>query len=108
MAPTLDRLEVPLRRILLTSVAALALAGCHVVRYDTGRPASPRTVTIPLDFFLWGLTGNHVVDLDAACPEGVARWRNEARGSDVLIGLVTFGIWSPRTVTIECAEGRTR
>jgi hypothetical protein len=97
-----------LRRFLVVSLAALALAGCHVVRYDSGRPASQRVVTVPLNFFLWGLVGDRVVDLDAACPEGAARWQNQATAGDAFLDVITVGIWSPRTVKIECAEGRGR
>ncbi|HSM93860.1 MAG TPA: hypothetical protein VLT47_13335 [Anaeromyxobacteraceae bacterium] len=97
-----------MRRTLIASLAALALAGCHVVRYDTGRPASQRVVTVPLNFFVWGLVGDRAVDLDAACPDGAARWQNQATVGDAIIDVVTLGIWSPRTVRIECAEGGTR
>lgn len=100
--------EVVLRRIALVSFAALALAGCHVVRYDTGLPASPRVVTVPVNFYVWGLVGDAVVDLDAACPDGAARWQSQATPVDAILDVVTLGIWSPRTVTIECAEGRSR
>jgi hypothetical protein len=97
-----------LRRILLASLAALALAGCHVVRYDTGQPASPRVVTIPVRYFFWGLKGDPTIDLDAACPEGAARWESRATFTNKLLDVVTLGIYVPRTVIIECAEGRTR
>jgi hypothetical protein len=97
-----------LRRFVLASLAALALAGCHVVRYDTGRPASPRVVTIPVTYWFWGLRGNHAVDLDAACPEGAARWQSKATATDKLLDIVTLGIYVPRTIIIECAEGKTR
>ena len=92
-----------------TAVAALvALAvlasGCHVVRYETGRAASPRHVEQTVHFFFWGLAGKTTVDLDAACPEGVARWQSRATFGDVLADLLTLGIWSPRTVVLECVE----
>ncbi len=45
-----------------------------------------------------------MVDLDAACPEGVARWRSEARASDWFADVFTLGVYNPRTVTVECAE----
>jgi hypothetical protein len=95
-------------RLALVCLTLLALGGCHAVRFDTGRPASPRVVTVPVNFFVWGLIGNHVVDLDAACPEGAARWQNRASPLNAFVDLVTLGIWSPRTVIIECAEGRAK
>lgn len=97
-----------MRRLVLATLVAAALAGCHVVRYDTGLPASPRVVTVPVNFFAWGLVGKGVVDLDAACPEGTARWESRATFGDAFFDVITLGVWSPRTVTIECAEGRTR
>lgn len=97
-----------MRRTLLASIAALALAGCHVVKYDTGRPPGPRVVKIPLNFYLWGLVGERVVDLDVACPAGAARWENRATAGDAIIDVITVGVWSPRTVTVECVEGGAR
>lgn len=97
-----------MRRLALVTFAVIALAGCHVVKYDSGRPPGPRVVKIPLNFYLWGLVGNRVVDLDAACPGGAARWENRATTTDAIIDVITAGIWSPRTVTVECAEGGAR
>jgi len=92
-------------RRLLAVLACLALAACHSVRFDTGRPASPRKVERTIHFTFWGL-GNQpaVVDLDAACPEGVARWSSRSTAGDWFASVLTIGIWSPRTVVIECAE----
>jgi hypothetical protein len=82
------------------------LAACHVVRYDTGLPPSPRRVEQTVHFFFWGLAGEARIDLDEACPDGAARWRNEASFLDMVAGIVTVGLWVPRTVVVECAEGR--
>lgn len=94
------------RPILLAAAlcAAAALSGCQTIRYDTGRPASPRHVEQDIHFFLWGLSGKPVVDLEAACPEGAARWRSQATAGDWFIDVITLGIYNPRTVVIECAE----
>jgi len=94
------------RRALASAVAALSLAtaGCHAVRYDAGRPASPRRYERTVHFFLWGLAGRPVVDLDTACPEGVARFRSEASFPQWLAQVATVGLWAPRRVVVECAE----
>jgi Bor protein len=91
----------------LVVVAALAVAGCHAVRYDAGRPASPRRYEKTIHFWLWGFKGDGRVDLDAACPEGVARFHSEARPLHWVAQVVTVGFWSPRRVVVECA-GVTR
>jgi Bor protein len=95
--------SVPRSALLLA--ATLALAGCHTIRYDTGRPASPRHVEQTVHFFLWGLAGQPAhVDLDAACPEGAARWQSGATAGDWFLEVITLGIYAPRTVIIDCAE----
>jgi hypothetical protein len=83
---------------------ALVLAGCHQVRYDAGRAPSPRRYERTVHFFFWGLAGRPTVDLDEACPEGVARVRSGAGFGGWLAQAGTVGIWAPRTVTVECAE----
>lgn len=91
-------------RALAAAAAALALVACHTVRYDAGRPASPRRWETTVHFFAWGLAGKPRVDLDAACPEGVARFRNEAGPLHWLAQVGTLGLWAPRRVVVECAE----
>jgi hypothetical protein len=88
----------------LVAAIAVALAGCHTVRYDAGRPPSQRRYERTVHFFAWGLAGRPRVDLDAACPEGVARFRNEAGPLHWLAQVATAGLWSPRRVVVECAE----
>lgn len=88
----------------LAAAAALALAACHTVRYDAGRPPSQRRYERTVHFFAWGLVGKPRVDLDAACPEGVARFRSEAGPLQWIAQVATVGLWSPRRVVVECAE----
>jgi len=88
----------------LAAAAALALAACHTVRYDAGRPPSQRRWETNVHFFAWGLVGKPRVDLDAACPEGVADFRNEAGPLHWVAQVATLGLWSPRRVVVECAE----
>jgi hypothetical protein len=83
---------------------ALSLASCQTIQYRTGRPAAPTHVEQDVHFFFWGLKGDPVVDLDAACPQGVASWRSDARAGDWFLDVITLGIYNPRTVTIQCVE----
>jgi hypothetical protein len=89
-------------------LALTALAACHVVRYDTGVAPSPRRYERTVHFFFWGLVPPRgaTVDLDEACPEGAARWKEKATFGDALADVLTVGLWSPRTVIVECAEAR--
>jgi Bor protein len=98
MGPVTSRLR------LAAALLALSLAGCQTIRYQTGRPAAPTYVTQEVHFFLWGLVGKPVIDLDAACPQGVAAWRSDAKAGDWFLDVITLGIYNPRTVTIQCVE----
>lgn len=93
-----------MRTRVLAAFVALALAGCHAVRYDAGRKPSQRRYQTNVHFFLWGIAGKPRIDLDLACPEGVASFRNEAGPLHWVAEVATLGIWSPRRVVVECAE----
>lgn len=88
----------------IAAACALSLAACHTVRYDAGRPPSARRWERTVHFYAWGLSGKPRVDLDAACPEGVARFRSEAGPLHWVAQVATLGLWSPRRVVVECAE----
>ena len=94
-----------MRRRALAAVAALALAGCHASRFDAGRPPTQRKWEKTIHFWMWGFQGDGRVDLDAACPEGVASFQAEATALGWVAQVVTLGFWSPRRVTVVCAEG---
>jgi hypothetical protein len=94
-----------LRTRSLAVAAAVALAlGCHAVRYDAGRPPSPRRYERTVHFYLWGLAGKPSVDLDAACPEGVSQVESGASFPLWFAQVATLGLWAPRRVVVTCAE----
>jgi len=94
-----------LPKTVIAALTALALAGCHAVRYDAGRPPSHRRYEKTIHFWMWGFQGDGRVDLDAACPEGVARFHSEATALQWVAQVLTVGFWSPRRVVVVCAEG---
>jgi Bor protein len=91
---------------LALALALLGLAACQTVKYQTHLPESGRRYEKRVSFWLWGLGGSHDVDLDAACPEGAASWQNQQTAGDLLFGIFTLGIYSPRTIAVTCAEVR--
>jgi hypothetical protein len=97
------------KRALRTALGAallLSTAGCKTVQYRTRLPAGGARSERTLHFFLFGAVGTATVDLTEACPNGVARWQNQKSFVDGLLTVVTIGIYTPRTVTIECALER--
>jgi hypothetical protein len=56
------------------------------------------------DFFLFGLVGNEVVDVEKYCPaNSVAMVRTGANLGTGLVGVVTLGIYTPHKVYVTCA-----
>ncbi len=87
-------------------LATLLLSGCHTISYR-GR-GSPSGVEQEQwnNYFLWGLApGSNDIDLQKLCPSGPARWKSQQSFVQGLIGVVTLGIYSPRSVHVECASG---
>ncbi|MED5373134.1 MAG: hypothetical protein VX899_19100 [Myxococcota bacterium] len=89
---------------LLPLVAAL-MGGCYKNTIETGaRAGESHTETVA--FLLWGLVGDASFDVDKICPQGVARIEEEMGPVDAVLNCVTCSIYSPRTITITCADGR--
>lgn len=78
-------------------------AGCFATTFRTGRTGSGQVVERQVDSFFWGLVGEHVVELDLICPGGTARFEVVSKPLDTLLDTVTLGLYSPRTVVVECA-----
>ena len=88
----------------LFACALLALgSGCKTVTYSTGLPLGKVEQKRTAPFYFFGLAGLAIVDLDEACPQGVARWQNSKAPDDTFLSIVTLGIYTPRTVRIWCA-----
>src|SRR5690606_15328834 len=90
-------------RLLLLVAAGSLLSGCYRTAYRTDLPKSGIKYEKRLDYFAFGLIGDHEVDLDSICPFGVAEWRTEATLFN-LWDVLTLGIYSPRTLVVRCAE----
>jgi hypothetical protein len=95
------------RAMLLAAVScSLALGGCYHVRYQMKAEAVGPPVTAWNHIFLWGLAGSGSVDVAATCPGGLARLETKRSFGNLLLSLLTIGIYTPNQVTVWCA-GRT-
>ncbi len=93
-------------------VAALALGlglssgACYHAIVETGRPAGATTIQRPwTSTFLWGLVPAEEINTATQCPQGVARVETQMTFPNALVSFVTFGIYTPRSVTVTCASG---
>ncbi len=84
-------------------LAALALGGCFRTSYQTALPPGGPSHHETVRYALWGLAGSKDVDLDAVCPKGVHSFGTYASFGDLVLTGITLGIYSPRTVEVDCA-----
>ena len=86
-------------------VVALSLAGCSKQTFlaDTARIGAPDSET-KSQFFLAGLGQEDVVDATDPCggAANVAAVESELDAIDAIIGTLTFGIYTPRTMRVYC------
>jgi hypothetical protein len=88
-------------------LCAVALGGCYRATFirdpDAVRGAEHDKWA---SFFLWGLVGEETLDVHQYCPDGrVAEVQTQANFWNGLVGLVTIGIYAPRTVYVTCSAG---
>lgn len=90
-------------RATLALLALLLSSGCYTVSYQTRLPPGGPRHEEHAHYFVGGLFGQKTVYLNRLCPQGVARWHNQATFMDGFLSVLTFGIYTPRTIHVECA-----
>ena len=89
----------------LLFIAAVAVStGCYKATIETGRPASGQTVRQDwAHSFIGGLVPPSTVNTASQCPNGVARVQTQLSFLNMVANAVTFGIYSPMSILVECA-----
>jgi hypothetical protein len=89
----------------LTAVLLLAAAaGCYHATIDTGLTPSPQTVEKPwAASFIDGLVPPSTVETKAKCPNGAARVDTQLSFLNMVVGVITFGIFTPMDIKVTCA-----
>lgn len=90
---------------LLVLAAALASTACYHVTVDTGRPAGGQVIERPwAASFIAGLVPPPVVETASKCPNGIAKVDTQLSFLNLLVGGVTFGIYTPMDIRVSCAS----
>lgn len=93
-------------RTFLSVGLAIGLCGCGSITLKTSTNASKKP-TYSEYFDIWGVGfgGEGVSSLEGACPNNrIAKIRSYYSLEDILLGTLTSGIYTPRTVNIFCSE----
>ena len=87
-------------------VSLLLLGGCYHATVETG--ATPSTVVIDQSFassWIYGLVPPKLVSTTSKCPSGVAKVETQHSFVNGLVGVLTFGIYTPMQIRVTCATG---
>jgi Bor protein len=87
------------------ALLAVILAACSKVTY-VDRTTVPTGVVVSETghYFLAGLVGHTTLPVYAMCPSGVSRIQSKFTFTDRLVGVLTLGIYTPRTYDVECGR----
>lgn len=89
--------------------ALLILSACSTVTIrnrGVTKLASEPTYESSEPFFLWGLVGEKHIDINQICEKTPVRQiQAQYTVLDSVLGVITLGIYMPRTVKIWCEKG---
>jgi hypothetical protein len=94
-----------LKPVLLAALASVVLMGCANQRFNVaGEVGAAPKMEDSQTFFVSGIGQNTTVDASKVCGGAakVGAVAVEQSGMDVLLGMVTFGIYTPRTARVYC------
>lgn len=94
---------------ILVCVWALAVSACSTVTINPdGRAklAGEPTYQDSKSFFLWGLVGEHHVDVQRICNgKEPVQMQSQATFGDGLLKWITLGVYAPHTTKVWCSRG---
>jgi len=87
-------------------MAGFSLTACYHVTVETGLAPSSTVVEKPwASSFIDGLVPPGTVETQSKCPSGVSKVETQLSFLNLLVGAITFGIYTPMSVKVTCAQG---
>jgi hypothetical protein len=88
-------------------VLAAVSTGCYNATVDTGLVPSGTTIERPWAHgFIAGLIPPSTVETAAQCPNGIAKVETKLSLLNMFANALTFGLYSPMTIRVNCAAAR--
>jgi hypothetical protein len=92
-----------MRALMAGVLAAACASGCFNVTYTNPRlPPNGVTVEGTNSFYVAALVGDERVPVYQMCPQGVSQIESGLSFVDLLLTVVTFTIYSPRSYAVHC------
>jgi hypothetical protein len=93
-------------RLAFVLACVLSLTGCYAATIDTGRPVSTKVIEKKwASSWIYGLVPPTMINTAADCPNGVAKVETQLSFLNQVVGLITWGIYTPMQIVVTCAEG---
>lgn len=84
----------------------VATAGCYKTTVETGLTPGSTVIEKPwASSFVNGLVPIETVNAASECSNGVARVETEHTFLNMVANILTFGIYTPMSITVTCAAG---
>ncbi len=84
----------------------LTLSACYHATIQTGLAPSGQTIEEKwASGWIYGLVPPATVQTMQGCPAGVARVDTQQSFVNGLVGIITFGIYTPMEIIVTCADG---
>jgi len=84
----------------------LTLSACYHATIQTGLAPSGQTIEDKwATGWIYGLVPPATVQTMQGCPAGVARVDTQQSFVNGLVGIITFGIYTPMEIIVTCADG---
>lgn len=96
-----------MRRTLIVAALAFLASGCYHATINTGIAPGTQQIHQPwAKSFVYGLVPPETVEAMETCgPAGVARVETLQSFLNGLVAGLTFGIFTPMTITVTCGQG---
>jgi len=93
-----------MRKSLVVPFVLLFTAGCYHATVDTGLPSSGEGIHKSFaSGWIYGLVPPATIETEDQCPHGVSRVETQQSFVNQLVGVVTFGIYTPMQIDVSCA-----
>lgn len=80
--------------------------GCNKVTYvNPSTMPTGKVVEETGHYFILGLAGETEIHAEGYCPEGVSQVQSRFTFGDMLLTVLTLGIYAPRTYEVSCGRG---
>jgi hypothetical protein len=96
-----------MKRVIATLVCAALASGCFGITYrNPAVPPNGIVVDGTSKFFVLALIGDERIPVYQYCPGGVSSLETYLSFGDLILTVLTIGIYTPRSYEIHCGGGR--